>query len=190
MGKYFFITTFDCQSGDEEEEACREMVTVETDGRVLSSPSLQDRAEFNPLRSHSNYHYDDGAVSVNVERYVHMSKRSVFKQLPGNVRMKMKAKAAVIQELARFQLVDRRDRQEKTLLESDWLPDEREMRGQPFFLRPYYHISNCIGISMRGGGGGGGGVLNFSLSRISSHQEGHCYMLFQLVKPDNKTTTD
>ena len=100
----------------------------------------------------------------------------------------MKAKAAVRPDFARFQLVDRRDRSEKTLLESDWLPDEQELSGQPFFLRQYHHFSSCIGVSgvgaprAGGGGEGGGGEMYFSLSNMSRHREGRCHMLFQLVR--------
>ena len=185
-------------------------VVEETDGGVLSLPlePPQDIAEFHLRTTHGNvggnhgnrhlgdgsihHHGNDAVAHSDVERYIHVGRRSLFKHFPTRVRIRMKAKAAVRPEFARFQLVDRRERLEKTLLESDWLPDERELSGQPFFLRPYYHFTNCLGVSgmeegcrarlRGGGGGGGGGGLHFSLSGMSCHREGRCHMLFQLVR--------
>ena len=177
----------------------------EPDRGFLSSPPV-DTAEFPLLMrrvgNYGNHHRGDsmmhhhGDTMSDVERYIHMSRRTLFKHLPKSVRIKMKAKAAVRPQLARFQLVDRRDRVEKTLLESDWLPDERELSGQPFFLRPYCHVTNCLGVSRMaepcrgrrvGGGGGreeGGGGVYFTLSGMSCHREGRCHMLFQLVRAE------
>ena len=139
-----------------------------------------------------NYHGIDhrGNASQLVERYVHVGRRSFYKHLPRSTRITMKAKAAVRPEFARFQLVDRRDRTAKTLLESDWLPDECESSGQPFFLRQYYHLTNCVGVR---------GItepwlidhgLHFSLCNKSCHREGRCHMLFQLIRAEKPIDGD
>ncbi|CAI8033096.1 hypothetical protein GBAR_LOCUS18672, partial [Geodia barretti] len=142
----------------------------ETDGGMLSSPVSPpgDANEFPHIvtsrgGNYGNRRHGDGGpgmmhhlgdstkgISSNVERYVHVSRKTIFKHLPTSTRIKIKAKAAVRPQFARFQLVDCRDRRDKTLLESDWLPDEREWSGQPFFLRPHYHVTNCLAASWIG----------------------------------------
>ena len=140
---------------------------------------------------HGNCHHSNSIVrryvsQSHIERYVHISTMSFFKHFPTSTRVVLKAKAAVRPDFARFQLVDRRDRTAKTLLESDWLPDECELRGQPFFLRQYYHLTKCVGVT---------GLcdprpadthedFHFTLSNMSSHREGRCHMLFQLVRAE------
>jgi hypothetical protein len=174
-----------------EQPAPQEPATVleDTDGGVLSSPVSppEDTNEFPRIVTSCGgfyghrrrgdggtgtmHHHGDSTkgISSNVERYVHVSRITIFKHLPTSVRIKIKAKAAVRPQFARFQLVDRRDRREKTILESDWLPDERELPGQPFFLRPHYQVTNCLGASWIGGGArvagrGEEGRGHFSLS--------------------------
>ena len=117
-----------------------------------------------------------------VERYVHVGQRSGFKHLPGDSRVRLEAKAAVKPRFARFQLIDRRDRHAKPLLESDWLPDEQENQGQPFFLCQYYHLSKCLSVT---GIDGNQGQPPFMLCRKSRHCEGKCHMLFKLIRPEN-----
>ena len=188
--------------------------TEDTDGGVLATPFSppEDVAEFPPtvMQRGGNYgnrylgdsmvHHHGNSKFWSMERYIHVSRKTIFKHLPTSSRIKMKSKAAVSPQFARFQLVDRRDRREKTLLESDWLPDEHESSGEPFFLRPYYHVTNCLGVSgigqtcgaqLAGGGGGGGGGgrregSHFTLSGMSCHREGNCHMLFQLVRPERE----
>ena len=192
----------------------------ETDGGMLSSPVSPpgDANEFPHIvtsrgGNYGNRRHGDGGpgmmhhlgdstkgISSNVERYVHVSRKTIFKHLPTSTRIKIKAKAAVRPQFARFQLVDCRDRRDKTLLESDWLPDEREWSGQPFFLRPHYHVTNCLAASWTGGArvtgggeggrGGGGEGSHFSLSGMSCHREGNCHMLFQLVRAESSDMND
>ena len=141
----------------------------------------------------SHRHHGNVAKSVSVERYVHINRSSVLKHFPTSTRAQLKAKAAVRPPFARFELVDRRDRMEKTLLESDWLPDESELCGEPFFLRQYYHLTNCVGVcGVRGGRGGRerGTEFHVSVSNMSCHREGRCHMLFQLMRVFSSDTTE
>lgn len=140
---------------------------------------------------HSNSIVRRYVLQSHVERYVHISTKSFFKHFPTSTRVVLKAKAAVRPDFARFQLVDRRDRTAKTLLESDWLPDECELRGQPFFLRQYYHLTKCVGIAglcESRAAESTPSAFHFTLSNMSSHREGRCHMLFQLIRAEKNVS--
>ena len=220
VGKYFFITTFDAEprtTSVKHHSSCETSgrISTSTLQAVSTCPdtSASDKAnEGNVLHDHSdsghvisgnygNQHHSNesldhhGDVHVHaphsaVERYVHISTSSLFKHFPGSTRIKLKAKSAVRPDFARFQLIDRRDRKAKTLLESDWLPDERESQGQPFFLRQYYHLSKCIGITGFAESQATRSDYRFNLSKKSSHCEGRCHMLFQLVRAEKMTDSN
>ena len=206
VGKYFFITTFDtlrpipgtsignCQS----REASTSILQPTVDDSLFQQPAVNhgDHTGNHGNHHHGNsiiHHHGDASQSQ-VERYIHVSRKSFFKHFPNSTRITMKAKAAVSPDFARFQLIDRRDRTAKSLLESDWLPDEHELLGQPFFLRQYYHLTKCMGIagfSGRTASTQTRGEFHFNLSNMSCHHEGRCHMLFQLVRAEKtRLTTD
>lgn len=203
VGRYFFITTFDnskaTRAGKQLHTSLTEVVRGEVashsePGNIITPENTEQPLDdgYDMFGDHGNRYRGNSAICDHsnasvVERYVHVSTRSFFKHVPSTCRIRLKAKAAVRPDFARFQLVDRRDRMPKTLLESDWLPDKSELQGQPFFLRQYYHITRCLGISGFSGEEPTSTQrcnYHFTLSKKSCHKEGRCHMLFQLVRAE------
>lgn len=178
LGRYFFITTFD------DEEALRDrLVPAQTEAASGGGKTKRGREKQQKLRAAQKGEDSKEKEQNRVERYVHIDLKSFFKRGIGSGRVTFEAKAVVKPEYARFELVDRRDRQPKALLESDWIPEESQ-DGQPFFIRQFFHVNQCIGIT---GFHDSQNPYNFCLKKKSHHQEGKCHMLFQLIPAKHRS---